>query len=38
MDRELSLQFGLSAGPHRVEQWGPIRDAGAAQQSCHFGA
>ena len=38
MDRELALQFRLSARPHRVEQSRPTRNSGAAQQSCHLGA
>ena len=28
MQRELALQFRLSAGPHRMEQSWPTRDAG----------
>lgn len=38
MQRELALQLCLSAGPHRMEQSWPARDAGAAQESCHLGA
>jgi hypothetical protein len=38
MQRELSLEFGLSASPHRVELSWPTRDADAAQQSCHLAA
>jgi hypothetical protein len=35
MQGELALEFGLSAGPHRVEQSWPTRDSGAAKQSRH---
>ena len=38
MQRELALQFVLSACSHRMEQSWPTRDANAAQQSRHFGA
>jgi hypothetical protein len=42
MQRELTLQFRLPAGPpllkrNRMEQSWPTRDAGASQQSRHFG-
>jgi hypothetical protein len=42
MRRELTLQFRLPAGPpllkrNRMEQSWPTRDAGASQQSRHFG-
>ena len=37
MQWELALQFRLPAGPHRVEQSWPTRDAGAAQKSRQFG-
>jgi len=33
VQRELSLEFCLPAGPHRMEQSWPTRDAGAAKQS-----
>ena len=35
---ELTLEFRLSASPHRMEQSWPTRDARAAQESRHFGA
>jgi len=38
MQRELALEFCLSAGPHRVEQSRPTRDPSASQQSRHLGA
>ena len=38
MEWELSLQFCLSASPHRMEQSWPTRDAGAAQESRHLAA
>mgnify|MGYP003341451441 CR=1 FL=1 len=38
VQRELALELGLSARPHRVEQSWPTRDAGASQQSRHLAA
>lgn len=38
MKWKFSLEFRLSAGPHRVEQSWPTRDAGASQESRHLGA
>ena len=38
MQWELALEFCLSAGPHRVEQSRPARNAGAAKQARHLGA
>ena len=38
MQWEFALEFFLPAGPHRMEQSWPTRDAGAAKQSRHFAA
>ena len=35
---KLTLQFRLPAGPHRMKQSWPTRDAGSAQQARHLGA
>jgi hypothetical protein len=38
MQWELALEFGLSAGSHRVEQSWPTRDTGAPQEARHLAA
>jgi hypothetical protein len=38
VQRELALEFCLPAGPHRMEQSWPTRDAGAAKESRHLAA
>jgi hypothetical protein len=38
MQRELALEFRLSASAHRMEKSWPTRNAGAAKQSRHFAA